>query len=319
MTHLSFLHISRRVTQIGFVLFVFLMPVLDILRYDVATKELFLFGSAWSLGLREGFYAQTGLEGATHVAVHFFLNAILPWVVVLAVFPLLGFLFGRLFCGWLCPEGALFELAEFLTLKIIGRRNIFMDKPNDPPQARGSRWVYGVLSLVLLITIPPLTGVFLSGYFIAPTRVWQEISSLNPSFGLKAGVIGISVYMIVTTVFVRHVFCRYVCAPGLMQMLFGWASPVSLRIRFDRTHLDTCTDCRRCETVCFMGVRPRHPKRDINCVNCGECITACKQELGERKGLFQYARGQGGSNRTPANDRKPLCDAEDRCRGGSCV
>jgi len=249
--------------------------------------------------------------------VQFFLNAVLPWVIVLGIFPLLGFLFGRLFCGWLCPEGAIFELAEFLTLKILGRRNLFSHEANDPRDARGSRTLYGVLSLLLVATIPPVTGAFLSGYFIAPARIWQEITTLDLSFGLKAGIIGMSIYMVVTAVFVRHIFCRYVCAPGLMQMLFGWLSPVSLRIRFNRMNMHTCTDCRRCELVCFMGVRPRHPRRDINCVNCGECITACRQELGEKNGLFRYAQGNALNSPAPTDNLKPDCNSQGHCKKGS--
>ena len=42
-----------------------------------------------------------------------------------------------------------------------------------------------------------------------------------------------------------------------------------------------------------MNVKPRLPKRDINCVNCGECIIACKKELGEGQGLFSYKLGKG--------------------------
>ncbi len=289
---------SRRITQIGFILLVFLMPVFDILRYDTATKELYLFGEVWSLGLKDGILLDHSIGGATHVAVQFFLKAILPWVILLSIFPLLGFLFGRFFCGWLCPEGALFEFADFLTFKIFGRRDIFGKHPPTPDTAWGrndlpSRWnrlFYGILAALFLLIMPPLTGVALTGYFIAPKIIWQQITTGNLTFGVKAGIIGVSIYMFATSILVRHTFCKYVCAVGLMQMLFGWISPVSLGIKFDRENLSKCTDCKGCERACFMNVKPRLPKKDINCVNCGECITACKKELGDAC-LFSYAFG----------------------------
>jgi len=91
---------------------------------------------------------------------------------------------------------------------------------------------------------------------------------------------------------VRHTLCKYVCGAGLMQMLFGWASPVSLRIKADADRLKACTDCKGCETVCFMNVKPRLPKKDINCVNCGECIIACNKELGEGRGVFNFSQSK---------------------------
>jgi polyferredoxin len=210
------------------------MPIFDILRYDVAAKELYLFGNIWTLGLKEGFYLDQGLRSATHIAVQFFLKAILPWIIVLSMFPLLGFLLGRFFCGWLCPEGALFELAEYFNLKILGRRSLYRKRPNDPENAKGKRAFFLMLAFLLLIIVPPITGVFLTGYFIAPRTIWHQVTTLQLSPGLIAGTIGVSIYMIATSLFVRHAFCRYVCAPGLMQMLFGWVSPLSLRIKFDR-------------------------------------------------------------------------------------
>ncbi|MGD2080216.1 MAG: hypothetical protein PVJ36_03695, partial [Nitrospirota bacterium] len=122
--------------------------------------------------------------------------------------------------------------------------------------------------------------------------VWHRALALDFTPGMKAGVAGVYVYMLTTFVLVRHTFCKYVCAAGLMQTLFGWVSPVSLRIRFDRANFSRCNDCRRCEKVCFMNVKPRASLKDINCVNCGECVSACRDELGG-EGLFAFGFGAG--------------------------
>jgi polyferredoxin len=283
----------RRITQIAFVLFIFLIPVLNIFRYDSATKELILFGQVWSLGLKQGFYADHSLSGATHVALHFFLNAILPWVLVLSIFPLLGFLTGRFFCGWLCPEGALFEWADFLTVKLLGRRSLYGKRENDPDAGKPNKALWLFVTVLSIILIPLCGGIALTGFFVAPETVWHQVTRGEFTFGVKAGIIGVALYMLIGSIFVRHTFCKYVCAAGLMQMLFGWVSPISLRLKMDTARIGECTDCKKCEKACFMNVLPRKNKRDISCVNCGACIDACNRELGGR-GLFHYRTGDAG-------------------------
>ncbi|GAB4410456.1 MAG: hypothetical protein OHK0032_06210 [Thermodesulfovibrionales bacterium] len=281
----------RRATQIAFILLIFLMPVLDVLRYDSATRELIVFGQVWSLGLKQGFYADQGISGATHVALHFIVKAILPWVFVLSLFPLLGYFTGRFFCGWLCPEGAMFEYVDFLSVKLLGRRGLYGKKPNDPEVKENSKLLYGLIAALSFTALPLIAGVSLTGCFIAPKTIWSQIINRDLSFGVKAGIIGVTIYMLATSLFVRHVFCKYVCAAGLMQMLFGWISPVSLRLTIDTARIAECTDCKGCEKACFMSVLPRRNKRDISCVNCGACIVACNKELGYGKGLFHYTLG----------------------------
>lgn len=287
-----FLNSARKATRIGFILFIFLMPVLDILRYDTATKELIVFGTVWGLGLKQGVYADQSISGSLHIALAFFLKAILPWIFILAIFPLLGYLTGRFFCGWLCPEGALFEWADYLTLKLLGRRSIYGTRPNDPVVIQSNRVPYGILALLSLTIIPLLGGVALTGYFVAPKTIWTQIINWKFTFGVKAGILGVAIYMLMTSLLVRHVLCRFVCAAGLMQMLFGWVSPVSLRLKMDTARLADCTDCKGCERACFMNVMPRKNKRDISCVNCGACIAACNKELGSGRGLFHYSLGE---------------------------
>ncbi len=216
----------RRITQLAFMLFILLIPVLDIFRFDSAAGELIVFGQVWGLGLKQGFYADQSISGAGHVALHFFLKAVLPWVLVLSVFPLLGYFTGRFFCGWLCPEGALFEWADFLTLKLLGRRSIYDRRGNDPDHRKGNRALYGLIALLSAVIIPVCGGIALTGFVIAPKTVWNQVMSGNFTFGVKAGIIGVSAYMLTGSIFVRHTFCKYVCAAGLMQTLFGWVSPV---------------------------------------------------------------------------------------------
>jgi len=284
--------VYRRLTQISFVLLIFLMPVLDIFRYDTATHELIIFGNAWGLGLQEGFYADKSAIAAFHVAAKFFLKAILPWLAFLALFPLLGYFTGRFFCGWLCPEGALFELADFLTLRLIGRRSFYAGKPDEPPVPRQGTLKYAATAFLSAVFIPLLGGAALTGYLVAPKTVWHQIMTWHFTFGVKAGIIGVAIYMLTTSILVRHVLCKFVCAAGLMQMLFGWISPLSLRLRMDSERMTDCTDCRGCDKACFMNVVPRKNKRDISCVNCGACVVACTKELGEYKGLFHLSFGK---------------------------
>ncbi len=281
----------RRLSQIAFLLAIFLVPILNILRIDTDTHELILFGISWDLGIGPLSFVDTGASAALHIAFQVLFKGLLPWLLFLAFFPVLGFFTGRLFCGWACPEGALFEFSDFFTLRLLGRRSIFRSRKNDLPRATGNRLLYGGIALFSALTIPLAGGAALTGYFVSPKEIWRQIITWQFTPGVQAGIIGVASYILISSLFIRHALCRFVCAAGLMQMLLGWISPFSLRLKLDTARLSSCTDCRRCDSACFMSVIPRKQKRDISCVNCGACRDACDRELGPGKGLFRLGFG----------------------------
>jgi len=288
----------RRASQISFFLFFILLPYFNILRYDSYHKQLYLFGVKWQLGIEKALQNGNALE----ISWQFFIKAIVPWIGVLAFFPIMGFLLGRTFCGWLCPEGLLFEIADFFSERILGRKDIFRSVKNSNTVNLPTRIIFSVIAILFYSIVPATLGFLLSAYFIPPELLFSQLKTLNFSTGVRAAIIGMSIYVFITSILLRHIFCKYICAPGLMQVLFGWVSPISMKLRFKREEFSRCTDCRACEKVCFMNVKPRSPKANINCVNCGECIEACSKEIGKPLFEFVFKKHEANHKKTPLKD-----------------
>jgi polyferredoxin len=227
------LHLLRRLSQIAFVALIFFAPVFDIFRFDSASGTIIFFGNEWGLGLDPDVYLNPSTGHSGEVAWHIFTKALLPWIIILSIFPLLGTLLGRFFCGWFCPEGAMFELFDFLSLRILGRRNLFMKSPNDPAVTVQHRLPYLLIASFCIITIPLLSGVMLTGYFVAPSTIWKQIFSWDFTFGVKAGIIGVSIYVLLSALVIRHVLCKYICGAGLIKPYS--AGPVQFRYGLVRT------------------------------------------------------------------------------------
>jgi len=153
--------------------------------------------------------------------------------------------------------------------------------------------IRGLLTILLLVTCLLIIGVFLSAYFIRPSEILQQVTTLKFSPSLQAATVANAAVIFIAYTFLRRLFCSFICLAGLFQVFPAVASPISFRVRFDRKRAKLCTNCKGCETVCFMGIRPRTMNKvDPKCVACGQCITACTKELGKKDKLFGYGFGK---------------------------
>ena len=158
-------------------------------------------------------------------------------------------LWGRLYCGRICAFGALTQLMDaVLPAKL--RVNV--------PRAveRRAAWIkFGLLGLVVLYFV--VTRDLLVYRFVEPFWMFSL-------FGTTAMWTGLAV-LLLATVFVRNVYCRFLCPVGAM---LGLISNVTV---FKIKRWSECNSCKICEKTCEWGAirGPRIVERE--CVRCDDC------------------------------------------------
>jgi polyferredoxin len=163
---------------------------------------------------------------------------------------LLSLIFGRIFCGHICPAGAIQELASLVPLPKIGQKWKEISR--------------GIRALVFVIVLAAAFGwsVGIIGYFGL-----EEFFSLDVTSVLFYVFLGV---LLLSTVVYRP-FCRFICPYGLLLSLTAAVSS----FKFRRT--DKCIECRLCEKACPTN-EAKMGDRKSECYMCGRCVEVCPVE-----------------------------------------
>jgi cytochrome c oxidase accessory protein FixG len=228
----------------------------------------------------------------------------LIFIVFIALFTVI---FGRVFCGWACPQTIfmemLFRRIEYFIMGDANQQRVWKRSPWKTEKilrVTSKHILFFALSFIIAVT-------FLS-YIIGVDQV-SRFANENPSLHL-GGLIGLLVF---TTVFYlvyswfREQVCIIVCPYGRMQgVLLDKESIVVAydylrgepRHKFTRdTAIDRgdCIDCAACVKVCPTGIDIRNGTQ-LECVNCTACIDACDHIMDSIKlprGLIRFDSEKG--------------------------
>ncbi len=181
--------------------------------------------------------------------------------------PLSVVLFGRAFCGWLCPGGLVNQLIGKIAIFKLRTRNRFLK----------------IAPLGLGVGLAAALFLWL-GYHnprsMVPIRIGEFWNAIRLSFEHASPFWLTRTFVVLGLVaaglIVANLWCRFACPTG------GLLELVKRIALFRVFKTSACNDCDACLRVCEMGTRPD----EVNCTNCGDCLKTCPVDaiqLGRKK------------------------------------
>lgn len=237
--------------------------------------------------------------GFTFLPTDTVLLAIFVVGLLLSVF-LLTALFGRVWCGWACPQTV---YMEFLFRPI--------ERLFDGTSGRGGHkknvasWRVAAKYAVYFLLCVYLANTFLA-YFIGVDRLSQWVTQSPFEHPVPFAVMAFVTFaMMVDFCFFREQMCLIACPYGRFQSVL--LDQNSLIVAYDEkrgeprgkrkksnpdsTSQGDCIDCGNCVTTCPTGIDIRNGLQ-MECINCTQCIDACNivmEKIGREPDLIRYS------------------------------
>ncbi|RPH41050.1 MAG: 4Fe-4S binding protein [Desulfobulbaceae bacterium] len=296
----------RRIGQaVSFAFFLFLFIKTDYSGSDELT---------WAVNLL--FRIDPFLALSAMLAVKALVALMLPAVITVV----LTLVFGRFFCGWICPLGSLIDLSRHILTPV---RN------NLEPGKRQAKYFLLIFLLAASLFGLPLAGYLdpfsmlvrgltfslqpaldhaATSFFTLTYRHGPEWLNLltEPVYALlkeyvlpfASKVYAMSVFSLVLLLAIlglvwleSRFFCRKICPLGALLALFSRFS--LLRLHGGST---ACGKCRHCHTVCRMAaIDDQRAIATAECILCLDCLAQCPQ------GRIHYGWRKGGAAEQPTD------------------
>ena len=239
-----------------------------------------------------------------------FVLGMLIFVVFIILFTVI---FGRVFCGWVCPQTIFMEMVfRKIEYWLEGDRKAQMALRSQPWNSK--TLTRRILKIILFFAVSfAIANTFLA-YVIGADQVWNIAT--EPVSQHVGGFIAIIIFSLVfffVYYWFREQVCLIVCPYGRMQGVMldknsiavtydhvrGEPRTKHVKKTADQPHGD-CVDCLECIRVCPTGIDIRNGLQ-LECVNCTACMDACDtvmEKTHREKGLIRYASENSIVNKT---------------------
>ena len=288
---------ARTIVSLFLLAFLIIVPFIKVnghqfLLFDFLNRQFILFG----------------IPFGPH-DFHLFVLAMISIIVFIILFTVV---FGRIFCGWACPQTIFMEMV-FRKIEYWIEGDARDQQKLDAEEWTGKKlFKKGLKNIIFFIIAFFIAHIFLS-YIISMDKVISIITQ-PPSEHLTGfvSIIGFSLIFYWVFSYFREQACTIVCPYGRLQgVLLDQDSIViaydykrgepRAKIKKDKDQTDKgdCIDCHLCVDVCPTGIDIRNGIQ-LECVNCTACIDACDavmEKVSRPKNLIKYASLNGIENK----------------------
>lgn len=246
------------------------------------------------------------LFGAVFTPQDFYLFGLLMISVFVSLF-LVTAVFGRIFCGWICPQPIFLELVFRKIEYMIEGDYMQQMALNKSPWTGSKIFKKGLKYLIFFVLSFVIANTLLS-YIIGVDALWKIMN--EPISAHLSGFIAIFIFTIgfywIFSWF-REQACILVCPYGRMQGVLLDKNTTVIAYDYNRgeprgkltekkeKNLGDCIDCNQCVVVCPTGIDIRNGTQ-LECINCAVCIDACDSimdKINLPRGLIRYDSMEG--------------------------
>lgn len=189
-------------------------------------------------------------------------------------FLIISLLFRKSFCSWLCPVGAACEYLWKLG-RFIFRRNLRLPRWID----LSLRSLKYLLLAFFVYAVAGMSASSIAEFLGSPYALVVDVRMLNFFRFLGSTTGFVLLIMVVASLFVQNLWCRYLCPYGAFLGLASLLSPSRIQ-----RNASTCIDCAQCAKSCpaQLPVDKLIQIRSAECTGCLECVAVCpaKDTLG---------------------------------------
>ncbi|HMN50108.1 MAG TPA: cytochrome c oxidase accessory protein CcoG [Ignavibacteriaceae bacterium] len=288
---------ARTIVSLFLLAFLIIVPFIKVnghqfLLFDFLNRQFILFG----------------IPFGPH-DFHLFVLAMISIIVFIILFTVV---FGRIFCGWACPQTIFMEMV-FRKIEYWIEGDARDQRKLDDEEWNGKKlFKKGLKNIIFFIIAFFIAHIFLS-YIISMDKVISIITQ-PPSEHLTGfvSIIGFSLIFYWVFSYFREQACTIVCPYGRLQGVLLDQDSIVIAYDYkrgeprakikkdqDQTDKGDCIDCHLCVDVCPTGIDIRNGIQ-LECVNCTACIDACDavmEKVSRPKKLIKYASLNGIENK----------------------